>query len=212
MSEVQVTLEQVVELVKQDENVREAIRGEFVTPEAFTTFLDTDEGKKLIQPKLDSFASKSIETWKNNHLEKIKQEAVLSANPTDTPEQRQIKELQMKFQEQEKKAILAEQSAYALSLAQQKELPSGLVKYFVGDTAEQTLSKMNTYEVEFKSALQMAIEKQLGGSGRNHLPENPNVGSPQGSPVKKLSEMSYQEASALYMSNPQEYARRASLE
>ncbi|WDS60625.1 hypothetical protein BC7_00028 [Bacillus phage BC-7] len=205
---MELSVEQIVEVVKSNEEVRTALQGEFVNTEALTAFLDTEEGKKVVQPKMDSFASKSIETWKNNHLEKIKQEAILSANPSDTPEQRRIKELELQFKAQEEKAIFAEQKAYALNIANQKGLPAGLIDPFVGKDAQSTLQGLNTLENEFKSAVQLAVESQMGSTGRSHLPENPNAHSQtNATEVKKFEDMSYTEQARLYQSNPREWAR-----
>lgn len=51
-------------------------------------FLGTDEGKKFLQPQLDSYFSKGLETWKTNNLEglvnaKVK-ELYPDADPKDT--------------------------------------------------------------------------------------------------------------------------------
>ncbi|WKV24097.1 hypothetical protein PSYJYH_000062 [Bacillus phage PSYJ-YH] len=208
MTEVQVTLEQVQELIQTNEEVRNAVRGEFINAEAFTAFMETEEGKKVLQPEFDRRNTQAINTWKNNNLEKIKQEAILSANPSDTPEQRRIKELELQMKASQEKAVHAEQMSYALGLAQQRGLPQGLVSRFVGKTAEETLQGINSYEMEFKSALQVETEKLLGSTGRNHLPQDFAGASQQATaPVKDVSEMSYQEAAALYLSNPQEYQR-----
>ncbi|PEO38289.1 DUF4355 domain-containing protein [Bacillus wiedmannii] len=213
MSEVQVTLEQVQELVKSNPEVRDALKSEFITPEAFTVFAQTDEGKKALQPEFDRRATGAIDTWKKNNLEKIKQDAILAANPADTPEQRQIRDLQEQFNAEKRKATLAEQSAYALALANQKGLPTGLISYFVGENQEATLQGINTYEMEFNSALQQYVESQLGATGRNHLPNGYSAAAQQTeTPKKTIGEMSYEEAARQYMANPNkfsnEYLRR----
>ncbi|WP_144650981.1 DUF4355 domain-containing protein [Bacillus cereus] len=213
MSEVQVTLEQVQELVKSNPEVRDALKGEFLTPEALTVFAQTDEGKKVLQPEFDRRVTGGIDAWKKNNLEKIKQDAILAANPADTPEQRQIRELQEQFNAEKRKANLAEQSAYALALANQKGLPTGLISYFVGEDQEATLQGINTYEMEFNSALQQHVESQLGATGRNHLPNGYSAAAQQTeTPKKTIGEMSYEEAARQYMANPNkfsnEYLRR----
>lgn len=212
--QTEVTVEQVVALVQSNEEVRNALAGEFkaeITPDAFKAYLDTDAGKLAAQSYVDSKVSKGIEAWKNNNLQKHIDEALIAANPQETPEARQIRELTQKFEAQQKETELAKQKAYALNLAQQRNLPIGLIDNFVGATSEETLYKVNTYESEWKSALQSSVEALTGRTGRAHLPDNPNVGQ-SGTPERKLSDMSYLEKQNLYRTNPQEYARLNSLE
>ncbi|HDR7275041.1 TPA: DUF4355 domain-containing protein [Bacillus paranthracis] len=213
MSEVQVTLEQVQELVKSNPEVREALKSEFITPEAFTVFAQTEEGKKALQPEFDRRATGAIDTWKKNNLDKIKAEAIAAANPADTPEQRRIRELENSFKAMELEKETAKQEAFAIGLANQKGIPQGLVPFMVGSSQEETLSRANTIEMEFNSALQQSIESQLGTTGRNHLPNGYSAAAQQTeAPKKTIGEMSYEEAARQFMANPNkfsnEYLRR----
>lgn len=205
---MEVTLEQVQELIKTNDEVRTALSAEFVNTEAVTTFLGTEDGKRLIQPQMDKRANDAIQTWKLNNLQKEIDKAVIAANPSDTPEQKRIKELELQFAQSQKDAVMAQQEAYAFSLATQKNLPHELVKPFVSETAEQTLYGINQLETSFLSAVQTEVEKHLGAGGRRTLPANPSTGDSGAQPVKKLSEMTIPERNALYMSNPAEYNRR----
>lgn len=213
--QTEVTVEQVVSLVQSNEELRNALAGEFkpeITPDAFKAYLETDAGKLAAQPYVDSRVSKGIDAWKNNNLQKHIDEALIAANPQETPEARQIRELTKKFEEQQKETKLAQQKAYALNLAQQRNLPIGLIDNFVGASAEETLYKVNTYESEWKASLQQAVEAMTGRGGRSHLPENPNVGQSQGTAERKLSDMSFLEINSLAANNPQEYNRLKALE
>ncbi|AXF39906.1 hypothetical protein BMBphi_gp058 [Bacillus phage vB_BthS_BMBphi] len=206
MSEV--TIEQVVELVQSNEEVRNALQGQFVNKEAFTAFMETDEGKAVLQPKLDSFASTSINTWKHNNLQKEIDKALVNANPADTPEQKRIKELELQFQAQQEKATFAEQKAYALNLANQYGLPSALIDPFVGKDAQATLSNMNNFRNEFQSAVQVSVESHMGTTGRSHLPDNPNVNNQsQGTPTYDIPNMSYTEKVRAMQTDPVGYRK-----
>jgi len=205
MSEVTLTQEQLVEALEANPEMKASLTATLLSEEAFVAFAETDAGKKAIQPKLDSFASQAINTWKNNNLDKIKQEAVLQANPSDTPEQRMIKELQMKFEASEKSKALAEQKAYAINLANQKGLPVELIDPFVKDNTEDTVRSLNQFEMAFKSTLQQAIEQHTGGQGRQHLPQNPNVQENTQAPVRSFGEMSLAEKQHLYATDRTRY-------
>jgi len=206
MTEVQVTLEQVQELVQNNEEVRKSLQSTLLTPEAFTAFIETEDGKKVIQPIKDSFASQAINAWKNNNLDKVRQEAILSANPSDTPEQKRIKELELQFQAQQEKAIFAEQNAYAFQLANQKGIPTELASRFVGKNAEETLMGINSLDTIWKAALQVEAEKLMGHSPRGAMPDFQDKQAPA-TPSKSFKELSNQERNYLYTHDRATYER-----
>ena len=44
------------------------------TTDGVESFLNTDEGKKMLQPKLDTNFAKGLDTWQKNNLDKIKKD------------------------------------------------------------------------------------------------------------------------------------------
>ncbi|MCG3017519.1 DUF4355 domain-containing protein, partial [Escherichia coli] len=78
--------------------------GELSAPtiEGVKGFLETDEGKKLIQPKLDAHFTKSLETWKQNNLEKLVEDEVNKRNPQKTPEQIEVEKLRKEIEDERK--------------------------------------------------------------------------------------------------------------
>lgn len=205
MSE-QITLDQVQEFIQNTPEALETLAPNFFQPERVQTFLSTDEGSKLIQPIKDKAVSQGINTWKANNLQREIDEALAKANPDDTPEQKRIRSMELEMQKFKDDAIFAQQKATALSLASEKNLPTGLIDHFVGKTDTETREKMNKYETEFKSAVQLAVEAKLGG-GTYKAPHNQDAHSQKGAGEKKFSEMSYEERTTLYQSNPAEYNR-----
>lgn len=208
---MEITLENVQEFIQNNPEAHETLATQFLTPERVDTFLATEDGKKFIQPKFDSQVSKGINAWKQNNLQKLIDEAVIAANPADTPEQKRIKELEIRMQQADAERNHALQRSTALSLATERGLPTGLVEHFVGRDESETRAKINTYETEWKAALQVATEKVLAGAGSKATPQNPEAGS-QGTNTRKLSEMSYHERAELYQSNPKEFQRLEALE
>lgn len=203
----ELTLDQVQEFVKTSPEAQEALRSQFLTPDHVDSFLSTEDGKKFIQPKMDSYFTKGLNTWKQNNLQREIDDAVAKANPTATPEQRRIQELELKFQKAEKDTLFAQQRSTAFSLASEKGLPTSLVDYFVGESDSETRENINTYELEFKNALQVATEKVLAGAGTQTTPPNPEA-SQQVSAGKKFTDMTHAERTALYQSNPKVYAQK----
>jgi hypothetical protein len=70
-----------------------------VTEKEVDEFLDSEEGKKYLQPKLDAYHSKGLTSWQEKNLEKIKAEAIASVT-TVSPEIKRIAELESRLNEE----------------------------------------------------------------------------------------------------------------
>lgn len=95
-----------LEANKSDSEVS-AYLGELSTPtvEGVEGFLDTPEGKKVLQPRLDSNFTKGLNSWKEKNLDKLVDEEVKKRNPDKTPEQLEIEKLRKQIEDAEKLAI-----------------------------------------------------------------------------------------------------------
>ena len=98
-------LEQLKALLEQgkDDKDVQSFLGEMkkVNKDDVVAFLGTDEGKKILQPINDAFFTKGLKTWQDSNLQKIKDDAV-AASKNETPEQKQIRELNEKFNNESK--------------------------------------------------------------------------------------------------------------
>ena len=47
-----------------------------ITQEAVEKWLGTDEGKRFLQPKLDSYHTKGLQSWQEKNIDKIKTDAI----------------------------------------------------------------------------------------------------------------------------------------
>lgn len=208
--ENQITFEQIQEALQTNEDLAKKVSTSFLTPEAITGYLETDDGKKLLQPKLDSYFSKGLDTWKNNNLQKLIDEEVNKRNPAETPEQKAIRELQQQMAQANAERVKAEQIALGQAIASEKGLPTSLVPYFIGDNESDTRNKLNFLELEYKSTLEKQVEARLKSSGTT-----PNVnlqgtdGQNSNPQVKDFTKMSYAERVELYNSNPNLYMQLA---
>lgn len=159
-------VKQFLEENKDQEDVKEYVKGlSKVTPDGVKAFLDSEEGKKLLQPKLDNNFTKGLETWKKNNLQKLIDEKAKEMNPSETEEQKRIRELENKFAAKEKEALLQANKNKALTVLNEKKLPSNLVDFFVGKDEETTLSNLQKYEEVFTTQLQQAVENRLKQDG-----------------------------------------------
>lgn len=206
---MEMTFEQIVDALQNNEELSNKVKLNFFTPENINGFLDTTEGKQLIQPKLDSYFSKGLDTWKNNNLQKLIDEEVSRRNPAETPEQKAIRELQQQMAQANAEKVKAEQIALGQALASEKGLPTALVPYFIGETESDTRNNLNFLELEYKSTLEKQVESRLKNSGTT--PNVPLNGGQAGGeiPAKDFTKMSYAERVELYNKNPQLYMQLA---
>jgi hypothetical protein len=142
------------------------------TKDGVEGFLATEEGKKLLQPKLDSFFTKGLTTWKEKNLTGLVEEEYRKKHPEETEEQKQIRQLQERLDASEKKSQRESLLNKALEVADGKGLPKKLVNYFLGEDEDTTLTNITQVETELKEWAKS--QTKLGG--RN--PNNPNPPNP----------------------------------
>lgn len=167
------TFEQVkayLEANKHSEEVQAYFNTNVLTADNVKKYLETAEGKKVIQPKLDAHFSKSLETWKANNLESIIEEEIRKRNPEETPEQKRIRELEEKLQKQEREAKLAKLKEKALQHATEKGLPTKFAtKYidrFLGDDEIITASTLDELKQDLDSIIEESVNAKFKDYGR----------------------------------------------
>lgn len=197
--------EQIQELFTTDKELAEKVKLSFFTPESINEYLDSEEGKKVIQPKMDKYFSKGLDTWKNNNLQKLIDEAVANANPQETPEQKAIRELTDKLNKAEKEKHMEALKLKAHAEANSLGLPAELVNYFVADTEEATKENLKAFDLQFKSAIESAVETKLKQSGQTpQAPQSQGKGNEEITKEDFLS-MNYKERLELFNTNKELY-------
>lgn len=164
---------EIIEQLKPFEGTEEYtnfINGQ-MTAERINSYLDTEEGKHYVEPIASRRYTQGLETWKKNNLDKLIDDEVKKRYPDQTPEQKRIAELEAKFKEAEQKAAKSELTAHALGVAQSKNLPTDLIKFFVGADKESTDNNISAFETAFNSAVEKVVTSRMGDS---HKPENDN--------------------------------------
>ena len=74
---------------KDSEEYNNYVTG-FMTDDRVKQYLDTENGKKLIQPEMDKYFSKGLETWKTNNLQNLIDEEVKKRFPAVDPKDAEI--------------------------------------------------------------------------------------------------------------------------
>ncbi|PJH91860.1 DUF4355 domain-containing protein [Bacillus sp. SN1] len=165
------TLEEVKKFLeenKENEEVK-AFVGELsaVSADKVEGFLETDEGKRFIQPRLDSHFTKSLDTWKANNLDALVDAKVKELYPEETEEQKRIRKLEKELKDQKTAAQREKLLNKAVSYASEKQLPADVVEFFLGEDEESTMKNLGAFEEKYNAALQKAIESKFQENGRD---------------------------------------------
>ncbi|MGE0912339.1 DUF4355 domain-containing protein [Bacillus atrophaeus] len=165
------TLEDVKKFLeenKENEEVKSYLNElSAVSADKVNGFLDTDEGKRLIQPRLDSYFTKGLETWKSNHLDGLVDSKVKELYPEETEEQKRIRKLEKELEDQKTAAQREKLLNKAFSYASEKQLPADVVEFFIGEDEDSTMKNLGVFEEKYTAALQTAIDGKFKENGRD---------------------------------------------
>lgn len=123
-------------------------------------FLNSEDGKHFLQPKLDAYHSKGLTAWQEKNLEKIKAEAVASVT-TVSPEMKRIAELESRLNAE----VAEKQRQQAFNKALQKlssnNLPTDLADLIATESDEELESRFTKLKTTFETFNKVQeIEKQ----------------------------------------------------
>lgn len=122
---------------KDNENVKGYV-GSFINSDRVNNFLNTDDGKKFLQPMLDKYHSKGLETWKTNNLSKLVDEEVKKRFPDADPKDIELKKLQAQIDQMQNDSKRKDLTNKTLKQFQDKQLPTELVDFIIGQDEEAT--------------------------------------------------------------------------
>ncbi len=156
---------------KDNAEVQAFLKGlKSVSMDDVKAFLEgNEEGKKFLQSEKDSYVTKAIETWKKNNLQKLVDEEVSKKFPTETPEQKAIKDLQEKLDAMEREKALESIRNKVILHANEKKLPLELVNMLVSDDEEATFASLAIVEKVFSSHVEQAVNERFKAGGRNDV-------------------------------------------
>ncbi|WP_313757182.1 DUF4355 domain-containing protein [Tissierella sp.] len=186
-------VKQFIESNKDNEEVKNYIGG-FITSDRVESFLGNDDGKKLLQPKLDSYFTKGLETWKSNNLEKLIDEEIKKRFPAKDVKDIELEKVKAELEKIKVDALRKELTNKALLVADEKKLPKDLVEYFIGNDEETTNKNLEALESVFSKHIEALVQERLKGSGYT-----PPKGGEEGKiSMEDLSNMSIDEINKLW--------------
>jgi len=136
------------------------------TAEDVEGFLDTEEGRKLLQPRLDSNFTKGLTTWKENNLEKLVDAEVKKRNPDKTPEQLELEKLRKELEDQKQAAAREKLTNKAVAYASENGLPTDVVSFFLGEDEDSTIKNLDLLKEKYEAAVSAAVDKTFDQNGR----------------------------------------------
>jgi len=165
LNEIKIYLEEN----KDTEEVKGYMNGlSTVTVDSANNFLNTEDGKKLLQPKLDTYHSKGMDSWKANNLDKLYTDRFNLENPTADPKEiannKKMADFETKIANMEKESTRKELTNKALKLAGEKQLPLDLIDFMVADTEENTNANITKLESVFMNTVNKMVDERLRGN------------------------------------------------
>lgn len=159
-------LKKYVDENKENEELKTYLQG-LLNVEGVQEFLGRNEdGKKWLDSEKDKHLAKGLDTWKSNNLQKEIDKKIQELYPDETPEQKQLRELNAKIENMEKEKQREVLKNKALTIASEKKLPiNNLVDLFIAEDEESTISNLGKFEEIFGESLKSAVEERLKGSG-----------------------------------------------
>lgn len=156
-----------------------------ISVEEVNQFLETEEGKKLLTPKLHSHFSKTLENWKANNLEKEFKtrldDEIAIRYPEETEEQKRIKALEKSKEETDNKLLRSELKNKAITFLNEAKLPLDLVEIFIRSDADKTLESLGKFKTMMEAFQKTITDELYKKHGRE-----PKEGTEEVTPLEDL--------------------------
>ena len=176
-------LKQFLEDNKEDKEAQEYLEGLYLVPKKVKAFLETDAGKKLIQPALDSYFTKGLETWKEKTMPSLIEEEIKKKFPDETEEQKRLRKLEEELAKERQARTKSELINKATQLATQKGLPVEVVHYFVGQDEDETVNNLTALENIWQANIEKVVSEKFKENGRGVDPSKKD--DPKNNPWSK---------------------------
>lgn len=136
------------------------------TLEGVKGFLDTtEEGKTFIQAEKDRYFTKGLDTWKKNNLDSLVAAKVSELYPEETEEAKRIKVLEQKLKESEEKEKKNLLLTKALTVANEKKLPTEFIERFLGNDEDETLQNLSQLEDVWNNKINQEVDGRFKSNG-----------------------------------------------
>ena len=198
----ELSVDAVKTFLEQNAEAREALKPNFINYETVDAYLNSADGAKVLQPRLDRHFTKGLETWKANNLQTIIDQKINELHPAETPAEKKMREMQERLNKMEQERNRSAAKAAAVQELTEKGLPASVADFVVADSMEATRDRINAFELEWTQAIKGKVAERLKGIGGT--PASTNTGGDSTELTKeKLMAMPYKQRAEVYKSNPE---------
>lgn len=163
MSDETITFDQVkafLEANSDDETIKTYLKGlvpeEPITPDKVKAYLDTPDGKALIQPMMDKRVTEALDTYKrktfDNEVNARVAAELLKRNPEETPEQKRVRELEENMRRMKEEQEMERLKSQIKDLA----FKEGVSLDFIDNIPFTSVEQANLYIRNFKTEIENA--------------------------------------------------------
>lgn len=160
---------ELLELVKDIDDstdIDEVVSKSYLTLDNFKSKLDESEFKSFLDSQKDKHSSKAIatalENFKTKDMQKLIDAEVLKrTGDNETPEQKQIRELQQQFEALQKEKTHAEMVSKYKDVLNEKKIPSQLVDFLLADDEDITNANIDLFENSMKAFVDSKVEERM---------------------------------------------------
>jgi hypothetical protein len=177
-----------------------------VTVEGVTTFLATEEGKRLLQPITDRAVTQGIETFKTNNLDRLVKEEHDKRFPPEDDRDKRLRDIETELAQTKLEAQREKMLAKAIKAATEKGLPVSIIDRFVGDDDAATDTHIAALEASFKAAVEAEVDKRFKAGGRQRPDEKKPDDEGDKNPWKKDS-LNFTEQGRITREDPEKAKR-----
>lgn len=160
---------ELLELVKDIDDstdIDEVVSKNYLTLDNFKSKLDESEFKSFLDSQKDKHSSKAIatalENFKAKDMQKLIDAEVLKrTGDNETPEHKQIRELQQQFEALQKEKTHAEMVSKYKDVLNEKKIPSQLVDFLLADDEDITNANIDLFENSMKTFIDSKVEERM---------------------------------------------------
>lgn len=158
---------------KDTDDYKTYVGGLTITPDRVNQYLESEDGKKLIQPTLDKYHNKSLESWKTSSLPKLIDEEVKKKYPDADPKDLELQSIRSEMESMKREVVLKDVTNKALSVAIEKKIPQEFVPFVVTEDEKTTIKNLDTVLSIFNTYIAAAVEEKL--KSNTYVPPNGNL-------------------------------------
>lgn len=154
---------------KDNTEVQNFLKEKYSTKINIKEYLETPEGKREMQPILDSYFTKGLQTWQEKTMPSLIEEEIKKRFPDETEEQKRLRILEEELAKERQARLKSDLINKATQIATQKGMPVELVGYFVGQDEEETINNLTALEEIWTRSIEEAVKEKFKENGR-HVP------------------------------------------